>query len=312
MKRRELLKAGMLAGIASVPLAGTQIAQAESHGDTAFVLVHGSWHGGWCWDLVEQELNSAGYMSVAIDLPGHGLNAKNPASFAQRPLDPAKFATEPSALGGIGIDAFADAVIAGADRAISAGAKKVIAVGHSMGGVPITFAAAKAPEKFSGLIYLAALAPTPGKPAGAYLQLEDQHKNSKIGSVILADPAKIGALRMDPRSTDAKYLAGAKEALAADVDDDLLASVMHLLTPDAPAAMYGEMATFKDGFGALKRTYIRCSNDRTVVPSTCDAIVADMNKAWPDAKTQLVDLESSHEPMFSKPKELASLIAASL
>lgn len=308
MQRRTLLK---LTAMSAAGAAMARPVSAAPAGRTAFVLVHGSWHGGWCWGLVEPELNAAGHATIAIDLPGHGLNAKNPASFSKRPLDPAAFAAEPSALAGIGIDAYADAVIAGADRALAAGAERVIAVGHSMGGVPISFAAAKAPDKFAGLIYLAALAPTPGKPAGAYLELEDQHKNSKLGPVIAADPAKIGALRVDPRSVDPKYNALAKEALAADVDDVLWASVNHLLTPDAPAAMYGEAAEFKDGFAALKRTFIRCSNDQTVVSSTCDAIVADMNAAWPESPTNLVDLPTSHEAMFSKPRELAKILLES-
>lgn len=312
MQRRQFIKTGALAGVATAAMGTAGPVAAQGSDRTAFVLVHGSWHGGWCWDRVEAPLNAAGHITVAIDLPGHGLNAVNPKAFATRPLDPAAFASEPSSLAAIGIDAFADAVIAGADRARAAGATRIFAVGHSMGGVPITFAAAKAPEKFAGLVYVAALAPTPGKPAGAYLELEDQHKNSKIGAVIMADPAKVGALRMDPRSTDPAYLAGAKEALAADVDDTLLAAVMHLLTPDAPAAMYGEMAKFDDRFGALKRTFIRCANDLTVMPSTCEAIVADMNAAWPASKTALVDLASSHEPMFSMPEELAKLIMASL
>lgn len=309
MQRRSVLKLG-LAGSAAAALSTTaSTVAAQSGGSTAFVLVHGSWHGGWCWGLVEPHLNAAGHKTIAIDLPGHGLGTALPKSFAARPLDAAAFGTEPSAIGAIGIDEFADAVIAGADRARAEGADNVIAVGHSMGGVPITFAAAKAPEKFSGLVYLAALAPAPGKPAGAYLGLEDQTSKSKLGPIILADPAKIGALRIDPRSTDPEYLAVAKEALAADVDDELLATVMHLLTPDAPAAMYGEMAEFKDGYAGLKRTYIRCTGDNTLVPSTSEVIVADMNAAWPDSPTTMIDLDSSHEAMFSKPEELAKLIA---
>ena len=311
MKRRDILKAATAGGAVIAATAAAQPSMADGHAKTAFVLVHGSWHGGWCWDLVETDLNAAGYMTVAIDLPGHGLNASIPAALTERPLDPAKFATEPSGLATIGIDAFADAVIAGADRAIAAGADRVFAVGHSMGGVPVSFAAAKAPEKFAGVIYVAALAPTPGKPAGAYLASEDQSQNSKLGPVIMADPAVIGALRMDPRSTDAGYLASAKEALAADVDDALLASVMHLLTPDAPVAMYGDVAEFADGFGGLSRTYFRCTADQTVVASTSEAIVADLNAAWPDAPTAMKELDSSHEAMFSKPVELAELLIAS-
>lgn len=310
MKRRTLLK-----GVAVAPAAAltTTMAKADSHaGKTAFVLVHGSWHGAWCWGLVEPVLHSAGHMTLAIDLPGHGLHARNPAAFLARPLDPAAFATEPSALAGISIADYAAAVADAARRARAAGAARVVAVGHSMGGVPVTFAAAEAPELFDDIVYLAALAPTPGKPAGAYLAGEDQATNSKIGNVILADPATVGALRMDPRSTDAAYLAGAKDALAGDVPDDLLAQVMHMLTPDAPVAMYGDMAEFRDGFAGLNRTYLRCTADNAVLASTADAIVADFNAAYPENPTGLVDLNTSHEAMFGAPDALAEALIMAL
>ena len=34
-----------------------------------FSLVHGSWHGGWCWDLVRAELEARGHVVHAPDLP---------------------------------------------------------------------------------------------------------------------------------------------------------------------------------------------------------------------------------------------------
>ena len=255
-------------------------------------------------------LNQAGCMSIAIDLPGHGLDAVIPESFRSRPLDPSAFGTEPSAIAGIGIDSYADAVIAAADRAKEMGADRVIAVGHSMGGVPITFAAAKSPEKFAGLVYIAALLPTPGKPAGFYIGLADQAARSKIGAIIAADPAVIGALRFDPRTEDPAMLATGKETLAADVDDVLWTAAMHMFTPDAPAAMYGEMAEFAQGFGALEKTFIRCTQDHVMIDTTCEVIVEDLNQAWPSVPTALVDIESSQEVMFSKPAELADLLIA--
>ena len=313
MKRRTTLKLGLAAAAAGTA-AGTTLSPtpsfAGSHGKTAFILAHGSWHGAWCWGLVEPRLNLAGFLSIPIDLPGHGLNAVTPKSFRTRPLDAGAFATEPSALAGVGIAEFADTVSAAADRARAMGADRVFAVGHSMGGVPITFAAARAPEKFTGLIYLAALAPAPGKPAGAYLGLEEQATKSKLGAIVAADPAVIGALRIDPRTEDEAIQAAGKEALAADVDDELWATAMHLFTPDAPMSMYGEMAEFAPGYEGLKRTFIRCNQDQTLVNSTCDAIVADMNAAWPSSPTPLIDLEASHEAMFSKPEALAELLIA--
>src|SRR6478735_92849 len=34
-----------------------------------FALVHGSWHGAWCWERLEPELAARGHLAIAIDLP---------------------------------------------------------------------------------------------------------------------------------------------------------------------------------------------------------------------------------------------------
>ena len=34
-----------------------------------FALVHGAWHGSWCWDLLVEELTRRGHRCVAPDLP---------------------------------------------------------------------------------------------------------------------------------------------------------------------------------------------------------------------------------------------------
>ena len=36
---------------------------------TTFGLVHGAWHGGWCWQYLIPELEVRGHRAVAIDLP---------------------------------------------------------------------------------------------------------------------------------------------------------------------------------------------------------------------------------------------------
>ena len=38
------------------------------------LLVHGAWHGAWCWSGVQAALDGLGVSSWAIDLPGHGLS----------------------------------------------------------------------------------------------------------------------------------------------------------------------------------------------------------------------------------------------
>jgi pimeloyl-ACP methyl ester carboxylesterase len=37
-----------------------------------FVLIHGAWHGGWCWQRVVDILIQRGHAVIAPDLPGHG------------------------------------------------------------------------------------------------------------------------------------------------------------------------------------------------------------------------------------------------
>ena len=64
-------------------------------------LVHGFWHGSWCWSLVAEQLARMGIQSVAVDLDGHGLKNKSPRSRWGRPFDPAAFATEPSPVAGV-------------------------------------------------------------------------------------------------------------------------------------------------------------------------------------------------------------------
>src|SRR5439155_9126295 len=37
-----------------------------------FILVHGSWHGAWCWHKVTAALEAAGHRVIVPDLPAHG------------------------------------------------------------------------------------------------------------------------------------------------------------------------------------------------------------------------------------------------
>ena len=76
------------------------------------VLVHGAWHGAWCWDPAVAPLEGAGVPVRALDLPGHGEDT--------RPL---------TDLHGHG-----DAVRAALDEIVG----PVVLVGHSYGGAAIT------------------------------------------------------------------------------------------------------------------------------------------------------------------------------
>ena len=39
---------------------------------STFVLVHGAFHGGWCWHKIVARLEARGHTVFAPDMPGHG------------------------------------------------------------------------------------------------------------------------------------------------------------------------------------------------------------------------------------------------
>src|SRR5262252_1119938 len=98
-----------------------------------FVLVHGSWHGGWAWNDVIRELTATGHRAYAPTLPGHGPGADRK---------------------GITHQDCVDAVVAEIERR---SLERVILVGHSFGGSVIQRVANTIPERIKWLVFLDAL-----------------------------------------------------------------------------------------------------------------------------------------------------------
>src|SRR5512146_525690 len=103
--------------------------------ETPVLLLHGFWHGAWCWSEVLARLTAAGVRALAVDMAGHGLRARRPAAPTARPFEPAPVHAD--------LDEAAALLIAQA-RALGGGAP-VTAVAHSMGGNVLTRAVQEAP-----------------------------------------------------------------------------------------------------------------------------------------------------------------------
>ena len=280
---------------------------AASSSRTTFILAHGSWHGAWCWGRVTLHLMAAGHSVIAVDFPGHGLDAKFPKAYAD-PLDAEAFATEPSVIADIPLSDFVATVTNAVDQAKAGGAERVVVVGHSMGGWPITFAGEEAADKIDTLIFLTACMGPPDAPWANYFAVPEQ-EGTKLGDVLSADPAVVGSFRWNPRSKDPAFLETAKAALVADGDDDVIAAALNMLTPDAPAAIYSEVPTLTaDRYGSVDRVFIKCTEDFTLRPALQDLMVSDLNAAFPDKPVRVFEMQSSHEPMLSRPEELAETL----
>ena len=95
-----------------------------------FVLVHGSYHGAWCWELLRPELERRGHRVTAMDMP----------------------ISDPAA----GANQYADVVVGAMD-----GLSDPIVVGHSMAGLVIPLVASR--RQVRRLVFLAAMLPIPGR-----------------------------------------------------------------------------------------------------------------------------------------------------
>ena len=267
-------------------------------------LVHGFWHGSWCWSLVTEQLAGRGVQSVAVDMDGHGLKSGSPRSRWGRPFDPAAFAVEPSPVAGVTASSAAETLVG--QLKVIGGGEPCVVVAHSMGGAVATAAAELAPELFAHLVYVAAFAPVSGLPAGAYIG-SPEDEGSMVPRLLGADPAVTGALRID--TGDLGSHAAIREAFYGDVDEATATAAITLLGPDAPIGIPAEAFTVTDGrYGAIPHTYVTCTRDNTVPIALQRRFITEID-AVSQEPTTVVELDSSHSPFLSQPAALAAAIA---
>ena len=112
----------------------------------SFVLVHGAWHGGWCWNKLTPMLKSAGHQVFTPTLTGLGERSH-------------LLTTE------VDLNTHIQDIINVLEYE---DLNDVILVGHSYAGMVISGVAEKVAQRLSQLIYLDAYLPESGKSINDY------------------------------------------------------------------------------------------------------------------------------------------------
>lgn len=140
MTRRDLLAVSTAMTFATSGAASC--ARAQSQAKRNFVLVHGAWHGGWCWKYVREALQAEGHTVFSPSLTGLGdrVHLRNPDVNLTTHVTDVVNLIEYEEL------------------------EDVILVGHSYGGHVVAWAADKVKERLSHVAFLDAALPTDGEP----------------------------------------------------------------------------------------------------------------------------------------------------
>lgn len=274
--------------------------------NTPVLFLHGYWHGSWCWSEVATRVAAAGVTAVAVDMAGHGLRARRPRAVTDRPVNAERLATEVSPLAGVDLDQAGELLVSQLERL--GGGGPVVVVAHSMGGTVLTRAAQLAPALVAHAVYLTAFMPASGVPAAAYVAMPENDGDLVIPSLV-ADPATVGALRLDVASPDPGYRQRLRAAFFGDVDPDVADAAIALLSPDAPVGIAAGSTTLTaDGWGSVPRTYVRCLLDFAIRPALQQKFITDADTAFPDSPGEVHVLDAAHSPFLSIPDQVADIV----
>lgn len=190
-----------------------------------YILVHGAWHGGWCWRHVLPHLETQGHRVQTPDLPGHG--------------------DDPAPVGDQSLYRYAQRI----QEVVWAAREPVILVGHSLGGLVISAVAETLPERVERLIYVSGFLPRNGDSLVRICSIDPDNPLNSASQ----------------RTADGKCLtvnpARARELFYADCPEADLVDATARLGPEPVAVMFETVRVTEECFGQVPRAYIHCSQD---------------------------------------------------
>jgi len=217
------------------------------------LLIHGAWHGGWCWRKVVPLLEAKGHRVLAPDLPGHG--------------------DDKTASVTVTLKSYTDRI----GEIASAQAEPVIMAGHSMGGMAITQAAEYCPKQIAALVYVCAFLPRNGDSLMTWAS-QDQ---ASMVNPSTTDPRADGTIGFKPEH--------AREAFYGNCAEEDVTFAQSRLVAQSGAPFGTPVETTAERWGRIPRYYIECTRDRAITLK----LQREMQKHSPCQQTFSIDTDHS-------------------
>ena len=237
-----------------------------------FVLVHGAWHGGWCWRRVLQALTSQGHRVHAVTLTGVGERAHLMSSI-------------------ITLETHISDVLLAIDAEEM---DDVVLAVHSYAGMLGTAVADRQPQRLKHLVYVDAVVPRPGESWGG------THASA-------VREARLAAAAASP-----DYSFPAPDPAIFGLSGADLEWVRRRQTPHPGHTYQAALDFEPARVAAVPRTFVSCIRPPlgtidAIRPRVRDARFWD--GAWQaGGGVRVVDLETGHDPMITAPAELTRIL----
>lgn len=228
-----------------------------------FVLLHGAWHGAWCWKHVARRLRADGHEVFLPTLTGLGERSH----LLSRDINLETCATD---------------LI---NTLLWEDLREVVLVGHSFGGVAISAAADRIPERIRHLVFLDSLIIQDGQSPFSVVPPEVAAQRRKLGQEssggisIPVPPAEAFGV-VDP--ADAQWL-------------------REKCTPH-PMSTYESILRLRHPVGnGLPATYIAVKPDYAPLKAV---------REWVKTSTdwQYIEIDAGHDAMITSPAAVADLL----
>ncbi len=236
-----------------------------------FVLVHGAWHGGWCWKYVEQELQQKGHVTHAPTLTG--------LAEESHLLDES-----------VSLETHIQDIL---DYINANDLNDFVLVGHSYGGMVITGVADKLRSKIKSIVYLDAIVP--------------ENNDSLITSGLPKDPDMIAGIEKSVRELSPDGIRmPPPPAVTFGIpasDTENLKWVNESLTAHPLKTWLDTISLKEDTLQGLHKVYLHCVNP--MLESNIGAIAQRIKS---DNSWKYIQMDTGHDAMVTEPALLSELL----